>query len=216
METLSERACRTANKISLNMLYGETTGQRDRAGQMIEEAFVATMDLLEKIEPVDLREWFEQFHEIFSTTNSTLIDDPIAWSKFLGSQCDMLQKARFHQRTIAHVGNELANWDRQSLSFTEYASALNGLAELVTVHEALLSREIDRQSGRASKGRRHTLAFSHAVSGLAIVLLAINQAIELGNPSDENCAAMAMFGASLSVANVILLRRACEIAKAGD
>lgn len=212
MEALKEKACKTANKVSLNMQYGETTGQRDHAGQINAEAFAATSDLLELIDPVELRERFEQFHHIFSKSNSKLIEDPIYWSKFVATQCDLLHEVRLHQKTIASVGDDLAKWDRQPVSNEKFGSALNGMVGLVTGHAALLSRAIEQQAGRESDRPRHALSFSHAVCGLTIVLLAIGQSIEQGDPHDEDCAAIATFGACLTVSNVQSLCQACELA----
>ena len=193
------------------MGYGETAGQRKHADQLMHEAFGAIADLLEHIDPVRLREWFEQFRGVFSNTNSRLIDDPIAWSKFLGRQCDLLHEFHLHQKTIAVVGDEMAAWDRRPLSYDQFGSALNGLAVLVTEHTSVLARSIDEQAGHTAGNPRRSLAVAHSVCGLTIVLVAIDQAIKHGDPRDKNCAAMAMFGARLTVSNVSSLCLACEI-----
>ena len=177
---------------------------------MIEEAINATCHLLGEIDPVELRSWFERFELTFDQANSKLIEDPIAWSSFLGTQCDLLQEIRLHQKTIADVGNELAQWDRQVISFNQFATSLDGLSGLVSEHVNALTDSLDWQNSRAG-GTHRSRQYLNCVCGLSIVLVAINKAIEKGDPRDFDCAAMANFGASLTCGGVQLLFRFCKL-----
>lgn len=212
MESQTAVACRLANRVSLNMLYGETASKRDHAGHMMIEAFSATNQLLEQIDPVSLRDWFEQFRFVFSKTVQKLEHDPVAWSHNLIAQCDMLHAVRLHQKTIAQVGNELARWDRRPVTYEELGRGLNGLGSLVTENASSLGQSIERQVGVESASPRRSLQFLHSVCGVALVVVAMDQATEKGDPRDENCATMAMFGAGLTVRCVNRLCRACNVA----
>lgn len=212
MEALSQLACKTANRVSLSLIYGETTGESVNSRHMIEEALSATCHLLDQINPVELREWFEQFQVVFAESNSNLLDDPVGWSAFLGSQCDLLHEVNLHQKMIASVGDQLAIWNREEVEFTAFANSLNGLSGLVIEHSSALTNAIDDQAGREISSPRRTEVFAHAVCGLSIVLIAIDQAIKNGDPRDANCAALATFGSSLTTSNVGKLYRACQLA----
>ena len=211
MDELSQQACKIANKIALSMLYGETIGQRGQAGKMMKEAFDSSCELLELIDPVELRSWFEQFQRVFSKTRQNLIDDPIAWSKFLGSQCDLLHQVGLHQKTIASVGDELARWDRAEVSFDDFANGLDRLSSLVSENSGLLETAIERQAGTESKSVRRTALFTNAICGLTIVLVVIDQAINSGDPRNKDRAALASFGASLTMSSVESLFQACHL-----
>lgn len=211
MEANSDNACKTANKISLGLLYSETTDQRIPARQMIKDALTATSALLEQINPAEFREFYHQFQETFAKTRSNLLDNPMAWSTFVGGQCDLLHQARLHQKMIARVGDELANWDRQPLRYDALGPALDRLAGLVTDHADVLLRAIEAEAGQESRNTRRSMAISQSVCGLAIVLVSIDQEIRHGLPRDPERAAMATFAAGLVVSNVHLLWQACKL-----
>jgi hypothetical protein len=211
MDKLSQLACRVANKVALSMLYGETTSGRAPARQMVQEAIDATCDLLDRINPVELRDWFEQFQTIYLKVRTDLVEDPVQWSRFLGSQCDLLHHVKLHQKTIANVGDRLAQWDRNPVTFDEFAVGLDGLSGLVSDHAVVLGSAIEREAGREAKLERRADLFIHSVCGLTIVLVAINQAIVVGDPRDNDCAALATFGASLTNSSVKHLFQACEL-----
>jgi len=138
------------------------------------------------------------------------LDNSARWSRFVAAQCDLLHSVSLHQKIIATVGDELAKWDRQSISYDEFGASLNGLAGLVTEYSAMLKRAIVQQVSQASDQPNRRLAFSNAVCGLAVVIMAIDQATELGDPRDKNCAALATFGAGLTSVNVNFL---CDVCK---
>ena len=211
MDELSREACKVANKVFLSMRYEETIDRRNEAGQMVQEAFMSTCELLDQLNPEEIRAWFDQFYKVFCVSKRMLIDDSHAWSEFLGSQCDLLQNVGLQQKTIVSIGDELAQWERRVVSFDELADGLDGLVSLVTDHSHRLGDAIEQQAGAKSKSVRLTTLFAHAVCGLTIVLVAINRSTEIGDPRDENCAALASFGATLTISAVSKLYRACGL-----
>jgi len=211
MEEVCQQACKVSNRVALGMLYGETTWARAQACQMVQDAFDATRDLLYRINPVELRDWYEQFQTIYLTFQADLMDDPVAWSRFLGSQCDLLHHVGLHQKTIASVGDALAKWDRRPVTFDALANGLDGLAGLVSEHTGVLGNAIEGEASGEAKMKRRADLFTNSVCGMTIVLVAINQAILAGDPRDNNCAALANFGASLTNSSVKPLLKACEL-----
>ena len=171
MEAVSQHACKVANRVALGMRYGEASGHRVNARQIVKDAVDSTCDLLDVIDPVQLRQWFEQFESVYKEAANLLIDDPVRWLKFLGSQCDVLHSVGLHQKTIAGLGDELAVWQRKPIAFEALADALDGLAGLVADHAAALGEAIEGQAGREAKSLRRTELFSNSVSGLAVVLV---------------------------------------------
>ena len=210
MESLSQLACKAANKVCLGLIYGETAQHAKHARKMIDETLITTCHLLDSIDPVELRSWFEQFESRFAQTSFRLVDDPGIWSRFIGTQCDVLQVASLSQKTIEGVGNELAKWDRQVVTFDQFAMGLDGLSSLVTGHAQVLAHALDWSAGQAGVKQR-TSQFANSVCGLAVVLIAINCAIEKGDPRDVDCAAMASFGASLTSSKVKELFGYCQL-----
>ena len=162
---------------------------------------------------MQLRQWFEQFQSVYKKNADDLTNDPVRWSRFLGTQCDVLHTVGLHQKTIAGVGDELAVWNRKAIQFEELADALDGLAGLVTDHADVLGEAIEGQAGREAKSLRRTELFSNAVSGTAVVLVSINKAIKGGDPRDADCAALASFGAALTIKSVAPLWNACGLAQ---
>ncbi|MFK7769499.1 MAG: hypothetical protein AB8B55_19960 [Mariniblastus sp.] len=197
MGTLSQLACKTANKISLNLIYGETAQHSRHARLMINESLAAACVMLDSVDPVELRSWYEQFESIYRNSQSKLLENPAVWSEFIGVQCDLMQKARLHQKTIETLGNELARWDRQLISFDQLAVGLDSLSELISERSESLGDALDWEINRSGANLR-TRQFSNSICGLAIVLVAISEAIEKGDPRDFDCAATAVFGASLT------------------
>lgn len=193
------------------MLYGETTNARVPARLMIQDAVDATRDLLGRIDPVEIRIWFEQFQSVYPTFQIDLIDDPIEWSKFLSSQCELLHHVKLRQKTIANVGDDLAKWNRDPVAFREFDHGLDGLSGLVGDHAVVLTNAIELEAGREASLKRRADLFTHSVCGLTIVLVAINQAIVVGEPRNKDCAALATFGASLTNSSVKQLLQACQL-----
>jgi len=213
MKNLSQESCSVANRVSLSMIFAEASGQRVQAQVLVDEAFEITAQLLYDINPIELRDWFEQFSAVYKSLQSTLVDDPLTWSRFLAKTCDRLHRVGLHQKTIAVVGDELARWDRQPISLDEYGSSLDGLAALVTDYSQVLGNAIERQAGSESVRKRRALVYSHSVCGIMIFLVAINEAIEQGDPRSTDCAAMAIFGANLTRISVDRLYEVCELSR---
>jgi len=98
-----------------------------------------------------------------------------------------------------------------AVTYDEFAVGLDGLSGLVSDHAVELGNAIEQEAGRGAKLVRRSDLFTHSVCGLTIVLVAINQAILVGDPRDEACAALATFGASLTNSSVKQLFKACEL-----
>jgi hypothetical protein len=212
MKQISEEACRVANRVSLSMVFAESSGLSDPSGSMIREGFSATCQLLDRVDPVVLRTWYSQFEVVFDKTRILLTEDASVWSAFLGAQCDELHRLKLHQGMIASLGNEMAVWDRIPVSFNKLADSLDHLIELVTQRSEELRTAIDREAGFDAQRKRRSQLFSHAVAGLAIVLSSIDRAITKGDPRDQDCAGLATFGASLVVNCVSKLLGVCNTA----
>ncbi len=208
---ISQHACRVANRIALGLRYAETSGHRTEARQIVQEVLSSTCELLDQIDAIEFKNWFEQFELIYSNLHSELDDDPVAWAKFLGGQCDLLHAVGLHQKTIACVGDELANWNRAPIEFSVFANSLDGLASLVSDHAMVLGDAIEFQAGKDAKNKRRTELFSNAVFGLTTVLISIDEAIKSGDPRGRDNAAMAMFGASLTNTSVMPIFVACNL-----
>ncbi len=211
MDVISKQACKVANRVALGMRYGETSGRRSEAKQIVQTVLTATGELLDQIDPVTLKQWFEQFEVIYAKSSDELVDDPIAWAKFIGKQCDVLSLAGLHQNTILLVGDELARWDRAPVTFERFAESLDGMAGLVSEYASSLGDAIEGQAGRDAKRKRRTELFSNSVIGLAIALVAINEAIQIGDPRSFHCSAFASFGAALTIASVKPLYVQCDV-----
>ena len=195
------------------MVYAETSGHRNQAQVMVDEAFGATTQLMDQINPAELRSWYVQFESVYTEVQNFLIDDPVAWSRFLGSQCDLLHQASLHQKTILSIGDEMAKWDRKPIPMNEFGDSLDGFATLMVDHSDTLGHAIERQAGNESTRQRRAVTFSHALCGLSVVLLAVSEAIKVGDPRDANCSAFAMFGASLTCKSVARLYEVCKLSR---
>lgn len=211
MEKQSQLACKVANKVALAMVYADTTGHPGSSRGMISEGLNETCELLEQINPSELRDWYTQFHEVHQQTYQQLIDDPAIWSAFVGSRCDLFQNVGLHQKTIELVGNDLANWDRLPVSFDSFAMGLDGMVSLITDQSKALMDAIERQSGHATNTQRRSSLFANSVCGLAICFIAINEAIELKSQRDSNCAGLANFGAYMTSSCIRRLSQVCKL-----
>jgi hypothetical protein len=212
MEQVGEQACKTANKVALSIRYADTTGERRHAKQMFDDACKSVCALLDRLNPVELREWYGGFENVFAKSNSTLIKNEQLWTDFLGTQCDHLHRIGLHQKTIEEVGNQMAVWNRSVTPFSQLGNALDELSLLVGEESGKLYQVIDQQFGRETSAQRRSRLFSLSVCGLAIVVVSIDQAILRRSPRDESLAALANFGASLTVTTTQELMQACQAA----
>ena len=211
MKNLSQQACRIANRVSLSMVFAEASMHREQAQHVVDDAFESTCQLLDDIDAQQLRTWYEGFASVFETAQTALVGNQEIRSRFIATQCDLLQQMGLHQKTIASVGNELGAWLHGRVSMEELGDALDGLAVLMSDHSKALGDAIERQAGNDSTRKRRVLVFSHAVCGLAIVLVAIDEAIKQGNPRSEACASIATFGAALTCKSVDRLFEVCGL-----
>lgn len=202
MKKQSQQACRIANRVAISMVFAEASMHREQAQHVVDDALNATSQLLDDIDAVEMRSWFEGFESAYELAKPALVGDPEIRSRFVATQCDLLQQMGLYQKTIASVGDELGEWDNGRVSMSEFGDALDGLASLVTDHSKALSEAIENQAGNDSNRKRRVLVFSHAVCGIAIVLVAIDEAIKQKNPRSEACASIATFGAALTCSNV--------------
>jgi len=211
-EKLRQKSCQVANRVSLTMVFAESSSNPAHFQRIIDEALTSTNELLDLIDPSELRQWFERFSNIYSSSGYCgLLSDPTIWSAFVGAQCDLLQRVGFHQKTIASLGDDLAVWDREPVSMEQLGEALDDLACLTIDQPVALSAAIERQAGNESSQKRRATAFSHAICGIAIVLVAIDETNKKGESRESGCASIAMFGASLIKRNVASLLKACSL-----
>lgn len=210
--SLSQRSCKVANRIALTMVFAESSNNRSSAQLMVGEALSASCELLDMIDPSGLRYWFERFSNLYSTSgHSVLLQEPEVWSAFVGAQCDLLQRLGLHQKTIATLGDELAVWDREPVSMEQLGNSLDELACLVSDYSTNLSAAIQKQAGNESSHKRRAIVFAHAICGITIVLLAIDEATEKGESRVLACASLATFGASLVKRSVDRLYEVCNL-----
>ena len=194
------------------MVFAEASNHRAQAQLMVDEALTASCGLLDMIDPIELRHWFEKFADVYSASgHSSLLEDQSVWSAFLGAQCDLLQRVGLHQKTIASLGDEMAAWNRLPVSMEEFGNALDELACLITDHSATLAAAIQRQAGNESTRKRRAIVFAHAVCGIAIVMVAINEASTKGESRASACATFATYGASLVQQSVRRLYEVCNL-----
>ena len=211
-DKLSTRSCKVANRIALTMVFAEASNKPLQAQLMVDEAVLASIELLDMIDPIELRHWFERFSNIYSTSGYQLqLQEPEVWSAFIGAQCDLLQQVGLHQKTIATLGDELAVWNREPVSMEQFGNALDEFACLVTDYSTILCDAIQRQAGSESSRKRRAIVFSHAICGIAIVMVAINEAITKGESRVSACASLATFGASLVKQSVERLFEVCNL-----
>ncbi len=212
-EKLSQQSCKVANRVALTMVFAESSLNRAQSQLMVDEALTSSCELLDIIDPTALRDWFERFAEVYlDSDHRSVLEVPEVWSTFLGAQCDLLQRVGLHQKTIASLGDELAAWDRQPVSMEQFGGALDELACLMTDYSETLGTAIERQVGTESSRKRRALVFAHAVCGIAIVLVAINEASRKGDARLSACAAFATFGAGLVKRSVQRLYEVCNLA----
>ena len=194
------------------MVFAEASSKRLGAQLMVDEALLACTELLDTLDPVELRQWFELFSDVYSTSGQReLMEEPVLWSAFVGVQCDLFQRVGLHQRTIAAIGDELSVWDRGPVSMELFGNALDELACLTTDFSAELSAAIQEQAGNKSSEKRRAMVFAHAICGITIVLLAIDEARAKGETQVLACASLAMFGASLVKRSVDRLYEVCNL-----
>ena len=211
-DELSQQSCKVANRVALTMVFAEASNNRAQAQLMVDQALTASCELLDRIDPVQLRHWFERFADLYSAAgHSSLLEDQVVWSAFLGAHCDLLQRVGLHQKTIASLGDELAAWNRLPVSMEEFGGALDELACLMTDHSEALGVAIQRQAGAESTQKRRAMVFSHAVCGIAIVLVAINEASDKAESREAACATFATFGAGLVKQSVGRLYEVCNL-----
>ena len=194
------------------MVFAEASSERLQAQVMIDEAILASSELLDILDPVELRHWFERFSDVYLTSgHHTLLREPVLWSAFLGVQCDLLQRVGLHQKTIATIGDELSVWDREPVSMEQFGNALDELACLATDYSKNLSAAIQEQAGSTASEKRRAMVFAHAICGLTIVLVAIDEANSKGELRVVACASLATFGASLVKRSVERLYEVCNL-----
>ncbi len=210
MEQLGQQACKTANKVALGVGYADTTAERTHARQMFDEACNSVCTLLDQLNPVELRDWYDGFENEFANTNPNLSESEQQWSDFLAAQCDFLHHIGLHQKTIADVGDQMANWNKLVTPFDHLGNALDDLSMLVSEKSGDLYEMIDRQFGRETNAARRSHLFTLSVCGLVIVINTIDQAISHRTPRDESLAALANFGAYLTVTTTQQLVEACQ------
>ena len=209
---ITQYSCRVANRIALTMVFAETSNKRLNTQLMVDEALGASCELLDRIDPGELRFFYERFSNIYSTSgHHSLMEEPVLWSAFVGVQCDLLQRVGLHQKTIATLGTELANWSREPVSMDQFGKALDELAYLASDCSVALSVAIQQQAGNESPGKRQAVLFAHAICGITVVLVAIEEAKKKGESKDSACAALATFGASLVKQSVERLYEVCNL-----
>lgn len=217
-ESISRLACKVANRVTLGILFQESTGRKSQVRQMVADAADATCGLLDLVDPVALRDGYGQFHAVFEGSRSWLEDDPQAWSEFLATQCDLMHSVKLHQKTIASLGDRLARWDRSPIAFDEFARGLDGLASLVSDHASALATAFEQETGGSIRYMHQGAWLADSVSGLALVLVAMDQkktsSSDVG--ADLSNAALANFGASLTSNSVEQLFDACRISRSPE
>ena len=194
------------------MVFAEASAKPPQARLMVDDALMASSELLDLIDPVELRSWFERFSDVYSTSgHKVLLEEPVIWSAFIAAQCDLLQRVGLHQKTIATLGDELAAWDRESVTMEQFGNALDELACLATDYSEILCAKIQQEAGNKSSQKRRAIVFAHAICGLAIVLVAIDEARKKGESRVSACASLATFGASLAKRSVERLYEVCNL-----
>ncbi len=210
MEELSKKSCTVTNRVSMSMLFAESTAQPAQLQAIVDEAFESTVQLLDGINPTELRDRFKQLTLGYSTVQLKLVEDPLAWSRFLATTCDVLQQVRIHQNTIASMGDRLAVWDRRPIGVNEFVASLDRFARMLMEDSRKLRHAIEHQAFGETVHRRPAMVYSDAVCGVMIVLVAINQSVQQDDPLNADCAAMAIFGADLIRSSVEQLNEICE------
>lgn len=197
-----------ANKTALHMHYAATTTEADSAREMMEQAFLITANFLDRLNPEEIR--YHAQHLIAEYSTSDCLTDPERWMRFLASQGDLLHQMGFQHKSVASIGNKMARWDRQPVSFFELGDALDKLYQLVGVNSPKLVQAMRRTAFDQITGPRLARRYSELVVGLAIIEILTTDSSEILKVG-EDLPALYSFAASLVVECVKHLDTAAEI-----
>ena len=209
MEALTKEACKVANRVAIGMGLADSSGQPQQIGEIVRDGIAETARLLDRLDPVFLREGYTNLENIFAANQFGLTSDD-AWKRFVATQCDALHDMGLHQKRIAALGSTLDVWDKQPVQFQELGDALDRLATVLTGQQELLVRAIDLQAGHDATSIRRSHLFSNAVAGLAIILAKISEAHDEQAANQFEAAAMANFGSRLVSDSVRKLNTVCK------
>ena len=192
----------------MHLQYAATSTDAGDVGQIVTEALLLTLEMLQLTDPAMISARYAQQCE-------NRPDSPSDWqaiSKF-GAQwtadaCQQLRNMGFHEKWIMVLGDELDQWSPYLVPASTLETSILQLAtecsaDATATTQALLARDQPGSSAMPNLQR-----FSNAACGLAIVLAMLDELDQLEATQETNedgnllaGRALASFGAHLIVAH---------------
>lgn len=153
------------------MEYLLGTSDPQQAGELASNSIVATREVLDSLDPSELRSWCELLESVFLRHRRDLADDPQKWQAFVGRQCDSFSAASLHQKTILSLGNVFSDWNRQPVSAGDFTSSLDCLDNLVSQRADSMKQVLVDNTAPANVS--NASIFALMLNALAVVLSGI-------------------------------------------
>ena len=196
MQSIHDRVCRAANKISLQMDYLATAKDPEQVPLMLRGSVDISRDLLSEIDPTELRLWVEHLTAAFMDQGNSLTRDASKWSAFVARACDRLHEYGLHEKSIKMLGNVLNDWNCRPQTYDDFATALDDLDDLVSHHSDGLIRKLqidEKKDGDLS----NAAIFGLMHNCLAVVFGGILEATTANDPHDIEAATTVSFGCAM-------------------
>ena len=204
---LSENSYRLTKKVALSMAFAESSNERVKLRDLIQEAFDATSLFLEQIDASILRDSFTHFAALFQLNGQAKLAERSVRDEWVKDQCNLMQELGFHQKLVQTVGNQFAGWDCELVTIQQLGDALDQLVHMSSDSPGVLETAMVEKLS-AGDDQRIAQTYTHAVAGLSLLLTAMDR-VEIDQESAKEWSLVATFGAQLVDSNVQLLKQAC-------